>query len=186
MQAVEQEMGIELVAQRLQFGFARQGARLGGLPFRFLRSLHCQGGIMQPPGEQVEQHPHAEQQRQMTVKPLFQAGHFPRLRDRRRREPRPAYQNQAARRRRHAEGDRQALPAVRAERQGAADVPGRQAGESVHQARRRQHYGGVHPSDAPGGPHDVNQQGQQRDPGQQVQPPGGATIPEAGAWRLSS
>ena len=162
-------MGIELAAQRLDLGFPRQRARLGRAPLSLARTLHRQRAIMQPGGEQIEQHAHAEQQRQVAVQPLLQARQFPGLRHCRRRHPRAAHQHQAARHRCHPKRDRQAEPTVGPQGQRAADIPGRQAGESIHQARRRQHRGGVHPGHPARRPHDVHQQGQQRDPCQKVQ-----------------
>ena len=73
MQAVEQEVGIDLHAQRLQLRLARQRARLGRAPLRLARRLDRQGGVVQSGREQVEQHAHAEQQRQVAVEPLLQA-----------------------------------------------------------------------------------------------------------------
>ena len=64
MEAVEQEVRIDLDAQRLQFRLAGQHARLGGVFLGFTGRSGCQRGVVQPHRNQVEQHAHSEEHRQ--------------------------------------------------------------------------------------------------------------------------
>ena len=60
VQAVEQEMRVDLHAQRLQLGLAGQGAGFGGAALGLAPGLRGQGRVVQADGKQVEQHAHAE------------------------------------------------------------------------------------------------------------------------------
>ena len=72
MKAVEQEVRVDLRAERLKLGFAGQRAGFGGAALGGAGRLHRQRGVMQTGREQVEQHAHAEERGRWRRGPLEQ------------------------------------------------------------------------------------------------------------------
>ena len=129
VQAVEQEMRVDLGTQRAQFRFAGEHRRFERLPACRLLVLQCEEHVVHGRGEQEQQHTGREQQQRRVTRPerlRRQLGPQPPL-----REPHPRGARDRGRgplREEHAPERPGAL-----QRKGAADIPRRQAHHAVRQ-----------------------------------------------------
>src|SRR5262245_22775474 len=148
VQAVVEEVRMDLCAQRSQFGLARQYVRLQALPLGFARRFNRDQRIVDGDRHEIQQHAKSKQVRDLL---LVSARGFCKRRRRTQRDDPGAYQTEPERARNdRRESARRNHPKTAAgpERRRTADIPGGQADKGVHQEERDQQRQRLEPAQA--------------------------------------